>query len=127
MQEYFKKASPYSDYYIDKIFEELGELPHDYIFDIPIPFNVLKNSDVLSFIGIYGLKNTVDFDNECGHFFTKDECNMLKLMYEMYMHYGGNEHDPNKYIYTRNPYDENGNYVNRLYTKDEFYEAIKRG
>ncbi len=126
MQEYFKKASPYSDYYIDKIFEELGELPHDYIFDIPIPFNVLKNSDVLSFIGIYGLKNTVDFDNECGHFFTKDECNMLKLMYEMYMHYGGNEHDPNKYIYTRNPYDENGNYVDRLYTKDEFYEAIKR-
>ena len=25
---------------------------------------------------------------------------MLKLMYDMYMHYAGNEHDPNKNIYS---------------------------
>lgn len=126
MQDYLKSANQYREYDIDKIFEELKTLPQDYIFDIPIPFDVLNNSDVLSFIGTYGLKNVVDFDNECGHFFTKNNCQMLKLMNDMYLHYGGNEHDPNKTIYTRNPYDENGNYVDRPYTKDEFYEAMKR-
>lgn len=126
MQDYLKSANQYREYGIDKIFEELKTLPQDYIFDIPIPFDALNNSDVLSFIGTYGLKNVVDFDNECGHFFTKNNCQMLKLMNDMYLHYGGNEHDPNKTIYTRNPYDENGNYVDRPYTKDEFYEAMKR-
>ena len=126
MQDYLKSANQYSEYDIDKIFEELKTLPQYYIFDIPIPFDALNNRDVLSFIGTYGLKNVVDFDNECGHFFTKNNCQMLKLMYDMYLHYGGNEHDPNKTIYTKNSYDENGNYVNRPYTKDEFYEAMKR-
>ncbi len=126
MQDYLKSANPYREYDIDKIFEELKNLPQDYIFDIPIPFDALNNSDVLSFIGTYGLKNVVDFDNECGHFFTKNNCQMLKLMNDMYLHYGVNEHDSNKKIYTINPYDENGNYVDRPYTKDEFYEAMKR-
>ena len=126
MQDYLKSANQYSEYDIDKIFEELKTLPQYYIFDIPIPFDALNNRDVLSFIGTYGLKNVVDFDNECGHFFTKNNCQMLKLMYDMYLHYGGNERDPNKTIYTKNSYDENGNYVNRPYTKDEFYEAMKR-
>lgn len=126
MQDYLKSANPYSEYDIDVIFEELKGLPQGYINDIPIPFQALNNSDVLSFISTYGLKNIVDFDNECGHFFTKNNCQMLKLMQVMYLTYAGNEHDPNKTIYTMNPYDENGNYVDRLYTKNEFYEAMKR-
>ncbi len=126
MKDYLKITNRYREYAIDKIFEELKTLPQDYIFDIPIPFDILNNSAVLSFISTYGLKNVVDFDNECGHFFTKNNCEMLKLMYDMYLHYGGNQSDPNKTIYTKNPYDENGNYVDRPYTKGEFYEAMKR-
>ena len=113
-------------YNVRYVIEELKSLPKDYVFNIPIPFSVLLNSDVLIFIGEYGLKNVVDFDNECGHFFTKNNCEMLKLMHDMYLHYGGNIHDPSKTIYTKNNVDENGNYIDRPYTKDEFYEAMKR-
>lgn len=126
MKDYLKSANGNREYDIDKIFEELKTLPQDYIFNIPIPFDVLNNPDVLIFIGTYGLKNIVDFDNECGHFFTKNNCQILKLMNAMYLHYGGNEHNPNKTIFTMNPFDENGNYVDRPYTKDKFYEAMKR-
>lgn len=108
------------------IIEELKTLPEDYVFNISVPFSALLNYDVLSFIGIYGLKNVVDFNDECGQFFTNNNCQMLKLMNDMYLHYGGNEHDPNKTIFTRNIYDENGNIIDRPYTKDEFYEAMRR-
>ena len=108
------------------IIDELKSLPQDYIFNMSIPFTELLNYDVLSFIGTYGLKNIVDFDNECGHFFTKNNCEMLKLMNDMYLHYAVNERDPNKTIYTKKSIDENGNYVDKPYTKDEFYEAMRR-
>ena len=117
---------PIAEYYVPKIMEELKELPEDYIFNMPIPISVLNDRDVLAFISTYGLKNVVDFDNECGQFFTRDNCRMLKLMFDMYLHYAGNEHNPDRSIYTRNNYDENGNYVERRYTKDEFYEAMRR-
>lgn len=114
------------DYRAGPILEELKTLPDGYIFEMSIPFEVLLDRDVLSFVGTYGLKNVVDFDNECGHFFSKNNCEMLKLMYDMYLHYANNEHDPKKSIFTINHYDENGNYVERAYTKDEFYEAMRR-
>ena len=108
------------------IIEELKSLPQDYVFNMSIPFLELLNYDVLSFIGTYGLKNIIDFDNECGHFFTKNNCEMLKLMNNMYLYYAGNERDPNKTIFTKKVIDENGNYIERPYTKDEFYEAMRR-
>ena len=122
MEEYLKifnedRATP--------VIEELKTLPQDYVFNMSIPFSELLNYDVLSFVGTYGLKNIVDFDNECGHFFTKNNCEMLKLMNDMYR-YSGNEYDPNKTIHTKKNIDENGNYIDRPYTKDEFYEAMKR-
>lgn len=113
-------------YLSEELIKELQELPKDYLFNMPIPFSELLNSNVLSFIGTYGLRNVVDFDNECGHFFTKNNCEMLKLMNDMYLHYGGNEQDPNQTIYTKEVIDENGNYIDRPYTKDEFYEAMRR-
>ena len=123
MEEYLKM---FNEYRATPVIEELKALPQDYVFNMSIPFSELLNYDVLSFIGTYGLKNVVDFDNECGHFFTKNNCEMLKLMFDMYLHYAGNEHDPNKTIYTKKNIDENGNYIDRPYTKDEFYEAMKR-
>ena len=123
MEEYLKIFNEYS---ATPVIEELKSLPQDYVFNMSIPFSELLNYDVLSFVGTYGLKNIVDFDNECGHFFTKNNCEMLKLMNDMYLHYAGNEHNPNKTIHTKKNIDENGNYIDRSYTKDEFYEAMKR-
>lgn len=124
LEAYLKKIS---EYRAGLLIEELSKLPDNYIFSIPIPFSVLDNYRVLDFIGIYGLKNIVDFDNECGHFFTKNNCEMLNLMYDMYLHYADNERDPKKNIYVRENFrDENGNYVDRPYNKDDFYEAMRR-
>ena len=77
-------------------------------------------------MAVYGIKNIVDFNNECGEFFSKNNFSMLKSMYEMYLHYAGNVHDPEQTIYTKKSVDEDGNYVERGYTKDEFYEAMRR-
>ena len=123
MEDYLKI---FNKYRATPVIEELKSLPQDYVFNMSIPFSELLNYGVLSFVGTYGLKNIVDFDNECGHFFTKNNCEMLKLMNDMYLHYSGNEHDPNKTIHTKKNIDENGNYIDRPYTKDEFYEAMKR-
>lgn len=124
LEAYLKKIS---EHCAGLLIEELSKLPDNYIFSIPIPFSVLDNYRVLDFIGIYGLKNIVDFDNECGHFFTKNNCEMLNLMYDMYLSYAGNEHDPKMKIYVgENFRDENGNYVDRPYNKDDFYEAMRR-
>ncbi len=115
MQEYLKRVNQHSEYVIDKMFEELKTLPQGY--DIPIPLDILKKPDVLTFIVICGLKNIIDFDNECGHFFTKNNCQMLKemsLYLTVYSGYG---------IFSRRDlYGEN----ERPYTKDEFYEVMKK-
>lgn len=113
-------------FYSEALLKELETLPKNYIYEMPIPITELMNSDVLTFIAKYNLKNIVDFDNECGHFFTKNHCEMLKLMYEAYIHYGNNNYDPEKDLNTKNPVDENGKYVDRPYNKEEFYEAIRR-
>lgn len=123
LEEHLKK---FSQFKTPLIMEELKKLEPDYIFNNQIPFKDLCNSDVLDFIGTFGLKNIVDFDNECGHYFTNNNSEMLKLTRDMYMHFAEHEYDQNKYIYTKNSYDENGNYVERPYTKEEFYEAMRR-
>ncbi|MCI6266251.1 MAG: hypothetical protein MR598_05330 [Erysipelotrichaceae bacterium] len=127
MEDYLKKGV-WNEYEVDNILKELQilNLTEDFLFSMPIPFTMLKDTSVLHFIGTYGLKNVVDFDNECEHFFTNNNCEMLRIMDDMYMQYGINVHNPLKTIFTKNSYDENGNYVDRPYTKDEFYEAMKR-
>ena len=124
MDEYLKSFN--YGYPPDVLIKELKTLPEDYIYNMPFPFVTLLNPNVIGFVNIYGLKNVVDFDNECGHFFSKNNCEMLKLMHDMYIHYAGNEHDPSRTIFTKSYYDENGRYNDRPYTKDEFYEAMRR-
>ena len=114
------------DYYGELLVKQLRELSPEYIFNIDFPFELFATRRNISFMAVFGLKNVVDFDNECGQFFSKNNFNMLKNMYEMYMHYGGNVNDPKQTIYTKKSVDENGNYVERGYTKDEFYEAMRR-
>ena len=124
IEEYFTNLN--GDSQLTGLSDELKTLPEDYLYNMPFPISNLCNRYLLLFINEYGLKNIVDFDNECGHFFSKNDCEMLRLMYDMYLHYASNEHNSDRTILTRKRKDENGNYVERPYTKDEFYEAMKR-
>ena len=119
MEEYFKTIDQNS---ASLIIEELKSLPSDFIFNTSIPFTEILNYDVMNFIAVFGLKNVVDFNDECGEFFTKNNCKMLRLMFDMYIHYAGNEHDSQKNIYC----DKDGNYIKGKFTKDQFYESMKR-
>ena len=52
---------------------------------------------------------------------------MLRRMFDLYMHYAGNDHNPKTTFYTKGrTVDSEGNYQYRPYTKDEFYEAMRR-
>ena len=110
--------------YCDNLLKELESLSSDYIDAMPIPLNILLNWDVCHFANIYGLQNIIAFDNECGGFFSQNDFEMLLLMNDMYVHYAANEHDPEKSIFTKK-YETDEDY-DRLYTKDEFYEAMRR-
>lgn len=128
MKDYLSKVSN-EDYYYDEIYKDLEYegLTQEYLLDAGIPVKYLKNSDVIYFIRVYGIKNIYEFDQECGNFFTKDDCKMLRKMHDLYMHYAGNDHNPKTTFFTRRlTPDSEGNYPYRPYTKDEFYEAMKR-
>ena len=56
--EYFNKWAA------TKIVEELESLPKDYVYNIPIPFLDLLNTNVMDFVRYFGLKNTVDFSGK---------------------------------------------------------------
>ncbi len=136
-KELFKYSS-LSDYlretnanYSSNLIEELETLPQDYISHMPIPISVLSNSNVLQFINHYGLKNIIDFDNECENFFTKNDCEVLKKMgnkyfsdinFERMMRLQSLQSTDN--TTTTEIYDKNEN--SRKYTKEEFYEKMKQ-
>lgn len=110
----------------DKLMNELNGKDPNYLLDIVIPFDVLIDEGVLTFIEIYGLENIVNFDNECGHYFTNNDCEVLKTVYDMYIKCADNEDDSSKSIFTKKALSENGVVTDRPYTKEEFYEAIRR-
>lgn len=125
LEEHLLKTNHHKNASLNNLIKELESLPKDYIFNIPFPLSELFNYHVINFVGTYGLKNVVDFDNECGHFFTKNNSLMLKLIDNMYLHYDGIPNSE-KTVFTKSPSYENGIYVDRPYTKDEFYEAMRR-
>lgn len=108
------------EYYSSLLMKEVHDLSPDYIFNSKIPFKLLKDRKVLSFLAVYGYQNTIEFDNECGNFFTKNDFRILKNMFETYMHYSHNAKDELSF-YLRDGKKENG-----VYTKDAFYETIRR-
>ena len=103
------------------ISEELEKLPKDYISSINIPFSEFLKYNIFEFINKVGLKNIVDFDNENCYFLTKDNCKMLKLIRNKYLNENVDSPDESNFI---DFYDENGK--RRPYTKDEFYEIMRR-
>lgn len=110
----------------NRLLNEIHGKDPAYLLDIVIPFNVLIDEGVLTCIEIYGLDNFINFDNECGHYFTNNDCEALKNMYDMYVKYANNEDDKEKSIFTKRALTEKGVPTDRPYTKDEFYEAIRR-
>jgi len=112
LKDYFRKNRFYF------FLNELDILPPDYIFDCPIPISVLKESYVYNFIDNCGLKNIVEFDQENGHFFTENNFEILRIIGEGYFGYRSDELLPQR------KRDENDNY--QTYTKDEFYEIMKK-
>jgi len=122
-----QKTSKYNAEEFIKEVNKTNQNPSDFILNLSIPFSVILEYPVQSFINIYGLNNILDFDKECGNFFTKNNYEMLRLISPMYLDYGGNINDKERTIYTIQNYDEAGNYLDRSsYTKEEFYEAIRR-
>lgn len=110
----------------DFIMNELDGKDPSYLLEIDIPFDVLIEENVLLFMEEYGLDNIINFDEDCGHFFTNNNCELLKEAYEMYLKYADNEKDESKSVITKKPYGITGTYIERGYTKDEFYEAVRR-
>lgn len=124
IKEYLDKKI--GEEHADNLVKELNGKDINCLFELIIPFNILINLDVLTFIEIYGLNNLIHFEEESGPFFTRNNCELLLNMYDMYIKYGANETDKNKCIFTKNPYGITGNYIERPYTKEEFNEAIRR-
>ena len=115
--------SQYDSYGAGLLVEELKKLPEDYVFNNSISFHELLNYEVLHFVGTFGLKNIVDFNEECDNFFTKDNYRILRLMFDMYLHYGGNNQDPKTSFY----YDKNNNRLSPgNISKNDFYESMRR-
>lgn len=104
----------HNSYPSKELIEELNSNPN-LIFDTKIPFVTFCNYYAISFVSKYGLQNVIEFDNECGNFFAKNDGQMLKIFDDMYLHY---DHSGEFAI---KPWDQE-----RLYTKDEFYLAMRK-
>lgn len=109
-----------NEYHAQLLMAELHDLSPDYIFNTQFPYELIRNKNVLGFVAIYGLQNTVEFDKECGNFFSKKDFVMLKNMYETYMHYSHGAKEEYRF------YVVDGKKENSVYTKDAFYEIIRR-
>lgn len=57
--------------------QQLNLLPKDYIFNMPFSCSKFLENEILTLAYYCGLENVVDFDNECEHFFTKNNNKML--------------------------------------------------
>lgn len=104
-----------------KLMEELSLLGQDYIFQLPINFESFCNSLVLQNIGRFGLQNVVEFDQECGNFLLKDGCKNFKQLDYMFFNNGESISRYHDRIFI-----EDGIYNPRRYTKEEFYEVMRR-
>lgn len=127
IEDYIKMKSPYSsEKNIKRIADEMKSLPEGFVADLPFPAHVLSSDSVVKFVSTYGLKNIAEFDKECGHFFSKEECKMLQLADDMYLWYSyRNKDNPKRSLFPRFNKSENID-ENAPFTKDEFYEAVRR-
>ncbi len=87
-----------------------------------IPREILSNSESLKAFAFFGLKTIMDFDRENGEIFSRENYNLLKSLFENYLHYDHSNMltrmDCRK-MQEGEPYD-------RPFTKEEFEEAVIR-
>ena len=89
-----------------------------------IPADVILSTDVLEFFRQFGFETIMEFNRENNNIFTRDDSKLLKNIYEHYIHYAGNDHDPQTSIYTHAHKDGEDKYT--PYTKEEFEESVVR-
>lgn len=102
------------EYNYEEFADGLDGMTLEEVVEAGFGFDILLNSDILKFIKIYGIKNVVEFDRDCGQIFSKNDFALLKSMYPMYLHYGRDS-------FRMRPNDES----DRPYTREEFYESMK--
>lgn len=115
LEKYLKKSNQY--FLIDELYKELDTLSPNYIFDTGIPIRHIKNNNVLKLINLFGLKNIVDFDNECGNFFSKNDWYNLKHMYSFYVSNYSSLYE--QQFNAHSGYDKE-------YTREKFYEDMRK-
>ena len=96
-------------------FEMEVDLKEEYIHNSAPLFigRALVYRDVMRVLNTFGLKNVIDFDNENDHFFTGNDCYMLINFIDLFK-------DPERY---ESQINTSG--VERVYTKEEFYKAMR--
>ena len=121
--DYLRKN--YAHIAIPNLLSELVSLPTDYICNIPFSIKTIKDAVILGVLDDFGIKNIVDFDNECGHIFTANDCELLKSLFMYRSVYFPDERSP-YLIGGREPILTYRHENDRIYTKEEFYEAMRR-
>ncbi|MBR1540879.1 MAG: hypothetical protein IJ629_07060 [Clostridia bacterium] len=92
-----------------------------------IPYEILGNIDVIYAFERFGFETLMEFDKENGNPLTKNNYAVLINLYEHYIHYDGNNHNPRTNILSAKKYDwEKEDDYQRPFTKEEFEEAIIR-
>ena len=119
----FNKHVGWEDYSYD--YEEFAKgldgMTVKEVIEAGFPLDVLLDRNVLNFVKTYGIKNIVEFDQECGNFFSRNNFQMLRIMQPVYMNYANNDHNPETTYFTRSWENHD-----RPYTREEFYEALRR-
>lgn len=101
------------------LYEEMKDMTAEELLSLPFSLNELRNVNVVKFLEEYGLHNVVDFENNCGHFFTQNDCFMLRNIYPLYMEYGFTKDENTTLIKSH----QNG-YT--PYSREEFYEFVRK-
>lgn len=115
------------DYSVEKYNKILKYTTVEKIDEYSIPREILGTKDVIYTFEHFGFDTVMEFDRENGNVFSKDNYKLLKNMYEHYIHYGANNHNPRTNIFTKeNDYDDPNYDYNRPYTRDEFEEMMTR-
>lgn len=86
---------------------------------------IIKSDDqgFFEFFNRYGINTVLDFEEENGPLFTKNNYANIKFINDAYMHYAGNDHDEETSLYYGiKPWDDK----NPFYSKEQFEEYIRR-
>lgn len=115
-----KKLSEHSKYRFDKMLEHTTA---EKISSYGIPTKLLEDDNILYLFSTYGLETIMEFDKVNGNIFSKNDFSLIKNMHKYYLHYAGNEHDPDRTIFYRGTEPQN---YSDPYTIDDFEECVRR-